>query len=213
MNKYALAVSLALLCGHAVAADSVMLAGVLGSKALLIVNGAPPRALGSGESQGGVKVISVGRDEAVIESDGRRLTLRLGDSPASVGARPSAGGRRIVLTADSSGHFVQQGTINGKIMQFLVDTGATAVAIGMPMADRMGLNYKAGQPVRLGTANGTVMGWRIKLDNVRVQDVDVYGVDAVVTPQDMPYVLLGNSFLTQFQMSRVNDQMVLEKRY
>jgi aspartyl protease family protein len=53
----------------------------------------------------------------------------------------------------------------------------------------------------------------MKLDSVRIGDVEVFGVDAIVTPQPMPFVLLGNSFLTEFQMTRTNDQMVLEKRH
>ena len=64
----------------------------------------------------------------------------------------------------------------------------------------------------MSTANGNVQGYRIKLDSVRVGDVEVFGVDAVVTPQPMPYMLLGNSFLTRFQMLRENDQMTLTKR-
>jgi len=55
-------------------------------------------------------------------------------------------------------------------------------------------------------------GWRMRLDSVRIGDVEVLNVDAIITPQAMPYVLLGNSFLGQFQMTRTNDQMVLEKR-
>jgi aspartyl protease family protein len=93
-----------------------------------------------------------------------------------------------------------------------VDTGASSVAIGKTDADRMGLKYLQGQPMRFSTANGVAQGWRIRLDSVRIGDVEVFGIDAVVTPQPMPYVLLGNSFLGQFQMTRNNDQMVLEKR-
>ena len=55
--------------------------------------------------------------------------------------------------------------------------------------------------------------WRVKLDSVRVGDVEVRGVDAAVLPNTMPYVLLGNSFLSRFQLTRNNDQMVLERRY
>jgi aspartyl protease family protein len=93
-----------------------------------------------------------------------------------------------------------------------VDTGASTVAIGRQDAERMGLNYQNGQPVRMNTANGVAQGWRMKLDSVRIGDVEVFGVEAIITPQPMPYVLLGNSFLTEFQMTRINDQMVLEKR-
>ena len=65
----------------------------------------------------------------------------------------------------------------------------------------------------MSTANGVAQGFRIKLNSVRVGDVEVYDVDAVVTPQPMPFVLLGNSFLTRFQMKRDNNQMTLDKRY
>lgn len=193
-------------------AQAVSLAGVLGSKALLVVDGSAPRGVAAGETHQGVKVLSVGRDEAVIEIKGTRSTVRLGEAPVSVGAR-AGGGRKIVLMSDSRGHFVNQGLINGRVMQFMVDTGATTVAIGKPDADRMGLEYQTGQPVRMNTANGVAQGWRIRLNSVRIGEVEVFNVDAIVTPQAMPYVLLGNSFLGSFQMTRNNDQMVLEKRH
>ena len=65
----------------------------------------------------------------------------------------------------------------------------------------------------MSTANGISQGFRVKLASVRVGDVEVYDVDAVVSPQPMPYMLLGNSFLTRFQMLRENEQMILVKRY
>ena len=110
--------------------------------------------------------------------------------------------------ADSRGHFVNSGTINGRVMQYMVDTGATTIAIGRSDADRMGLNYKGAAPVRMNTANGVAQGWRIKLDSVRLGDVEVLGVEAIITPRPMPYVLLGTNFLMQFQMTRINDQNV-----
>ena len=197
------------LWGHA---QAVSIAGVLGSKALLVVDANPPRALAAGDEFQGVKVLGVGKEDATIEVKGERRVLRLGEAPVSVGGR-GGGGKRVVLVADSRGHFINSGSINGRVMQYMVDTGASTVAIGRNDADRMGLNYQGGQPVHMSTANGVAQGWRMKLDSVRIGDVEVTGVDAVITPQPMPYVLLGNSFLTQFQMTRVNDQMVLEKRH
>lgn len=213
MRSLALA-SLAALCmapawAHA---QAVALAGMLGSKALLVVDANPPKALAAGETFQGVKVVALTRDEATVEVGGTRRTLRLGEAPVSVGPRGGSG-KRIVLVADSRGHFINSGTINGRVMQYMVDTGASTVAIGRTDAERLGLNYQAGEPVRMNTANGVAQGWRLRLDSVRLGDVEVLGVEAIVTPQAMPYVLLGNTFLTQFQMTRVNDQMVLEKRH
>jgi aspartyl protease family protein len=196
-------------------AQSVALQGMLGSKALLIVNGSAPKTVAPGETHQGVKVVSTAGDQAVVEIGGKRHTLRVGDAPASVGGRGDAPlrGGRIVLTASSGGHFMTQGAINGQVVHFMVDTGATSVAMGVSEAQRIGLDYKSGRLGYSSTANGTVPTWQVKLSRVRVGDVEIHEVDATVLPAAMPYVLLGNSFLTRFQMKRENDQMVLERRY
>ena len=203
---------LALACGAA--AQSVSLQGMLGSKALLIVDGGAPRSVAPGETHQGVKVLATSGDQALVEIKGQKHTLRIGDSQVSVGGSGiAARGNKIVLTAGSGGHFLSQGTINGKAVHFMVDTGASVIGLGVSEAERVGLNYKAGQRVRMNTANGEAIGWRVKLSSVRVGDVELYDVDAVVGAESMPYVLLGNSFLSRFQMKRDNDQMVLERRF
>ena len=205
----------ALLCLHGGSqAQAVALSGVLGSKALLVVDGGAPKAVAPGETYQGVKVVSTQGDNAVLEIGGQRQTVRVGGSPVSVGTPLGPGtGARIVLSAASDGHFVTQGMINSRPVQFLVDTGATTIGIGVSDAERIGLAYKQGQPVQVATANGVARGWKIQLASVRLNDVEVQNVEAVITPFAMPYVLLGNSYLTRFQMTRTNDQMVLEKRF
>ena len=208
------ALAAAALLAPAAWGQAVALQGMLGSKALLMVEGGAPKAVAPGETHQGVKVVSTSGDEAVVEIGGRRHRLRVGEAPASVGAGIGAPrGHRIVLTAGSGGHFTTQGTINGRAAYFMVDTGATAVAFGANDADRLGVDWRKGQPVRMNTANGVARGWLVRLNSVRVGDVEVDDVEAVVGEQSMPYVLLGNSFLTRFQMRRDNDQMVLERRY
>lgn len=194
-------------------AQQVALSGLSGNRALLVVDGAAPRFLSPGQSHQGVKLLSAQGDSVVVEVSGQRQTLRVGDAPVSVGnVARSSGGQRIVLTADASGHFLPQGQINGRAVQFMVDTGATLIAISESEARRLNLSFEKGRPVRITTANGTVTAYQIQLSSVRVGDVQVYDVAAVVAPQPMPFVLLGNSFLTRFQMQRQNDQMTLEKR-
>lgn len=214
LSAAALCATLALVSTGA-QAESVALAGMLGSKALLIVGGGVPKSVAAGELHQGIKVISTSGDQAVIEQDGKRATLRVGEAPVSMGGGGGGApkGNRIVLTASSGGHFMTGGQINGKAVQFMVDTGATSVAMSALDADRAGISFKGGQSVNMSTANGVIQGFRIKLASVRVGDVEVYDVDAVVIPQAMPYMLLGNSFLTRFQMLRENDQMTLVKRY
>jgi aspartyl protease family protein len=193
-------------------AESVALAGMLGGKALLVVNGTAPKTVAAGETHQGVKVISTSGEQAVVEQSGQRQTLRVGQAPVSLGGA-SGRGNRIVLLESSGGHFMTPGQVNGRAVQFMVDTGATGIAMSMQDAERAGIHYKNGQAVQISTANGPVLGFRLKLDSVRVGDVEVYGVDAVVTPQPMPFVLLGNSFLSRFQMKRDNNLMTLDKRY
>ena len=194
-------------------AQSVMLSGTIGSRAILVIDGGAPRTVAPGATVQGVRLVSVQGDQATVESGGQRLVLRM-DQPVSVGAAPRAeGGSRIVLPVDGRGHFMAQGTINGRTVDFMLDTGATTVALSAADAQRIGLDYTKGQRIQMSTANGVTIGHRIKLASVRVGDVEVYDVDAVVSPQPMPFVLLGNSFIGRFSMRRDADQMVLEKRF
>jgi aspartyl protease family protein len=210
--KRVLGLLLALAAGASLA-QSVALQGMLGSKALLIVDGGAPRSVAVGETHKGVKVLSTLGDQAIVEIDGKRHTLRVGDAPASVGGFSASRGNKIVLMASSGGHFLTQGAINGRAVQFMVDTGATTVAMGVAEAERLGIDYKKGQVGRGSTANGMVTAYVVKLASVRIGDVEVFDVDASVLPGSMGQILLGNSFLTRFQMTRHNDQLVLERRY
>ena len=197
------------------AAQSVSLQGMMGNRALLVIDGGAPRAVAPGEALQGVKVLATLGDQAVVEIKGKPHTLRVGESPVSIGGSGGGAGRgnKIVMTVGSGGHFLSSGTINGRAVQFMVDTGASVIGLGLSEAERLGLNYKSGQEVRMQTANGLVPAWRVKLSSVRIGDVEIYDVDAVVGTQSMPYVLLGNSFLSRFKMQRDNEQMVLERRY
>lgn len=203
------------LCAPPAGSQTVGLSGVLGNKALVIVDGNPPKVLAPGETFKGVKVMSAQGDQAVISIAGKQHTLRIGDAPASVGgtAGSEGNGSRIVLTSTGGGHFLTLGQINGRSAEMVIDTGATSVSMSTLQAERLGVEFKTGQPVQMSTANGVIPGWRLKLAAVKVGDVTVREVDAVVSSGSMPYVLLGNSFLTRFQMTRTNDQLVLEKRY
>jgi aspartyl protease family protein len=200
----------ALCCGCAFG-QTVSMSGSMGDKALLVINGTP-RSVAVGATQAGVKLLSVGPNDAVVEIAGKRVALSLGGTPVNLGGAASEGsGSQIVLTSGTGGHFVTRGSINGKTVLFLVDTGATNIGISQAEADRIGLNYRNGERGISNTANGPVLVYRAMLDVVRVGDVQVYNVPATVLPAQMDTVLLGNSFLTRFQMKRENDTMTLVK--
>lgn len=194
------------------AAQSVSMSGSLGDKALLIIDGTP-RTVAAGQTVQGIKVLSVSGSETVVELNGRRQVLPLGGAQVSLGgAGGGGGGTQIVIAAGSGGHFVSDGAINGKMVRFLVDTGATSVSMSEAEAKRLGIDYSRGQAGLARTANGTVTAHRVRLASVRVGDVTIYDVEAIVVPAPMELVLLGNSFLSRFQMRRDADVLVLDKR-
>lgn len=195
------------------AAQSVSMSGSLGDKALLVIDGAP-RTVAAGATVSGVKVISVSGSQTVVELGGKRQTLVLGGAQVNLGGAASAGGgTTITLAAGPGGHFISSGTINGRAVRFVVDTGATNVALSEAVARSIGLDFGKGERVLTNTANGQVVAHRVSLREVRVGDVTVYNVDATIVPAMMDMVLLGNSFLSRFQMKRDADVLVLEKRF
>ena len=194
-------------------AQTVSMSGSLGAKAVLIIDGTP-RTVATGGTVQGVKLISVTGNEAVVEVKGKRQLLRLGGTQVNLGGAPSdGGGSQIVLPAGPGGHFVADGSINGSAVRFIVDTGATYITMGVAEAERLGIDYRKGQRGISNTANGQIVVYRVLLASVRIGDVQVYDVDAVIGQMPMDQVLLGNSFLTRFQMKRENDTMTLSKRY
>lgn len=200
------------LCAWPLGAADVGLAGLFPGKALLTINGGPPRTVPVGvKTDEGVRVVSIEGETASIEIDGKKRVLRVGQNVAS--QSPGAGPATAVLTADGRGHFLTTGNINGSTVRFLVDTGASLIAMGAGDARRMGIDANKGQQGIANTANGQTMISLVKLDTVRVGEIVLNNVDAAVHQQDMPYVLLGMSFLNRMEMQRDGSTMTLKKRY
>jgi len=211
LSSIALAAWLA--CLGSAPAQTVSMGGSLGARALLVIDG-KPKNVAVGSTVDGVKLVSVTGNDAVIEVQGKRVVIQLGGAPANLGGTATSGtGDQIVLTAQSGGHFMTSGTINGRSVRFVVDTGATNIAMSAAEADRIGLDYKKGQLGYASTANGPVAAYNVSLSSVQIGDVQVFNVDATVVPAPIPYILLGNSFLNRFQMRRENDRMTLDRRY
>lgn len=212
MRRLAAAAALLIACGAA-AAQNVSLSGRLGDKALLIIDGAP-RTVATGATVQGVRLVGLNDAGATVEVGGKRVLLPMGGAQVNLGGTASeGGGTRIVLTASSGGHFWTDGSINGRAVRFVVDTGATNVSMSETEARRIGLDLSKAQRGYASTANGQVVAYRVSLGAVRVGDVTVYNVDATIVPAQMDQILLGNSFLSRFQMKRENDLLTLDKRF
>jgi aspartyl protease family protein len=193
-------------------ATDVVVSGLFTNKAVVQIDGGPLRTLAVGQATPeGVRLVSVERESAAFEIDGKRTVLGIGQARI---ARSEPAAQSATLVADTAGHFTADGTVNGQSIRFIVDTGATITAIPAAEARRLGIDVAKGQPVLLRTANGTARGRQVKLDVVSLGGVTLYGVEAVVMEGDgLAMPLLGMSFLNRMDMKREGSVLTLTKRY
>jgi len=192
-------------------AAEVTLVGLIGSKAIVVIDGSAPRTLSPGKKTAeGVLLLGTEKNAASFEIDGRKTTLRMGHAYSAA----RSGRQSITLNADARGHFITTGSINGGSVRFMVDTGATLVSLAASEAKRLGINYLQGVRGRMQTANGVATAYLVKLDTVRVGDITINNVDAVVGENDaMGVSLLGMSFLNRMEMKRDGQSMTLTRRF
>src|SRR5688572_11675753 len=195
-----IALVLGLACAAAGAAD-VALVGVIGDKAaVLAVDGGDPKTVKVGQTWNGITVLSVQRDRATVTFEGRTRVLQQGQHYRS--AAPAAERAHVVLAAGPGGHFVAEGLVNGNPVRFLVDTGATSIALPAREAARLGIDYRKAPRGVSNTANGPVTVYRVSLDTVRLGAIELHTVEAVVIEGDLDTALLGMSFLNRVEMKR-----------
>lgn len=196
----------------AACATDVTVVGLFPNKAVVQIDGGALRTLAVGQkTPEGVTLLSVDRDRATFDIDGARTTVGLGQARI---ARSEPVAQSVRLTADLQGHFRSDAQVNGRTVPFVLDTGATLVALPSGEAARIGLDYQKGQRVMLRTANGATVGYLVKLDTVSLGDVTLHGVDAVVMEGGgLALPLLGMSFLNRMDMKREGDVMTLTRRY
>lgn len=192
-------------------AADISVVGLFPGKAVLVVDGGSPKtyAVGSAVTDG-VRLLAVDQAGATLDNKGRREVLALG---SHVNRQAPAASATAVLQADERGHFFAQGMINGNPLRMLVDTGASLIALPATEALRMGIDYRKGQQGMVSTANGVAPAFRVRLDTVRIGDLELNQVDALVQEQGLPIALLGMSFLNRIEMRRSGDQMTLVRRY
>lgn len=202
---------LALAATSAFALD-VSLIGTFGDKAaVLVIDGGAPRTVKVGQQASGVSVVAVERDRATIEVAGARRVLARGQHYSS---GPAADQRQsVTLAADPRGHFIAQGAINGGAVRFVVDTGATLIALPASDALRLGLDYRKGPVAVTKTAGGVVPVFRVRFDSVRLGGIELAGVDGIVIEEGLDVALLGMSFLNRLEMRHEGQVMTLTRRF
>jgi len=192
-------------------AAAVEVKGLFAGSALLVVDG-QQKLLKQGRSFNGVTLVSATSKEAVVEFDGQRH--RLGVSKRISTRYRAVEHQQVHLAPGRGGHYVTPARINNRPVTVMVDTGATSVAMSLPQAKALGLDYRNGVKIRLSTANGMTTGYQVTLSSVTVGAVTVNNVEAVVNMGDFPRVmLLGNSYLARVNMSVEQGVLVLQSKF
>ncbi|CAH0991545.1 hypothetical protein SIN8267_01653 [Sinobacterium norvegicum] len=196
-------------CHRVMAGPDVVVSGLFNNGAILDING-KQRMLRAGQtSPEGIKLISANKQQAKLLIDGKQYTLGL--SRRINNNYKQAESVTVAVNNNGYDQFITSGSINGRGVKFLVDTGATSVAMSISTAKTLGINYLAGIPIQVGTASGVVNGYKITLNNVSVGGISVSGVDAIVNQSPMREVLLGMSFLNHVEVSHKNGVLYLTK--
>jgi len=210
MRRIALAAFL-LFSGAVAHATDISVVGLFPGKAVLIVDGAPPRTYSVGNSIApGTRMIAANESGATFSINGKKQVLSIGQH---MGSGNAASGATTTLHADSRGHFFANAQINGGSVRMMVDTGATRIALTAADAQRLRINYMKGEPGYVNTANGSAQAYSVQLDTIRVGDLVLHQVDAMVLEGGLTTSLLGLSFLNRTEMRRDGDTMVLKKRF
>ncbi|GMR04049.1 MAG: TIGR02281 family clan AA aspartic protease [Gammaproteobacteria bacterium] len=196
------------------AANKIALHALFKDKAILMIDGTR-RVLAKGQtSPEGVKLLDTDTqaEEAEIEFNGKREVLKLGVVIAGF-TQPGKGSA--TLWAEPNGHYFVEGWVNGVAVRFMVDTGATTIAMNSRVAKRIGLDYKKlGRRSFASTASGIVRTYNLKLNSVKVGGITLYNVDAGVIEGNFPVeVLLGMSFLGRLDIKRDDQKMELIQKY
>jgi aspartyl protease family protein len=196
-----------------VGATEVQVVGLFSDKALVRIDGGRPTLISVGQKVGAVRLVSATSEAAVMEIDGKRRSLGVGSQVIS-GNYATSSQPSVVLNADMAGHYYAEGSINGGPIRFMVDTGASMVSIGQSDARRLGIQYLSGERGMSNTANGLAPVYHVKLGEVRLGAITLRNVDGLVhESNDMPFALLGMSFLNRVDMRHSGQQLTLTRRF
>ena len=183
--------------------------GLFSNKAVLFIDGKRHILAVGKTSPEGVKVVSVNRSGAVLEIEGKQKSYNLGSAVSTSFAKRKS--QKETIYVNSAGMYATFGNINGRSVRFLVDTGATAIAMNTDQAKRLGIRYeKVGIPAGVSTASGFEKAYRVRLKSVTVGGITETNVDAMVIDGNHPGpILLGMTFLGRLSVEHSGNAMTL----
>lgn len=193
-------------------AADILVLGLFKDIAILRVDGVQYKLRIGETSPQGIKLIEANSEQAVLEINGRQESYALGTHVSSSFSAPEKAG---ALIRPSNGSYIVSGFINRQPVEFLVDTGASTIAMNSNQARKLGINFRyEGKEGYSTTASGYAKIYTLKLDSVQVGDIVIKNVEAAVIDGDFPTIaLLGMSFLNQVNMKRDGQLLMLEKKW
>ena len=192
----------------------VIVKGLFRTMAVLEIDGTQHTLRIGNTSPEGVTLISADpKRGAEIEISGTRKVIELSKKIGGVTFKaPEKSVARI--SRGVGGHYFTPGRINNRPAQFVVDTGATAVAMNSIAANRLGIDYKRGRVVQVSTAGGITQGYVVNLSSVSVGNVTVNNVRAIVQEGAFPEeILLGNTYLQRVEFKIERGILILQSRF
>lgn len=205
--------ALLLVAGTAASAMDIEVVALFRDQAVIRIDGIRYK-LGPGDATAeGVRLVDSDGAGAVLEFEGETRRYALG-SKLRTGYRQAAS-EQVQIFRNPQGMFTTVGSINGLPVDFLVDTGATSVAMNAAQARRLGIDFRVvGTPTAVMTASRQESAYRVMLDRVKVGSVQLHNVEAVVLDGPQPdTTLLGMSFLGRLDMKNDGQHLLLRKRY
>lgn len=197
------------------AAEQIAVEALFSNKAMVRIDGMRRLLKQYQPSPEGVVLISANSQEAVIELNGKRQVYGLGSHVSASFNPPEFSTAKV--WRNRSGSYTTVGSINGRTVEFLVDTGASAVALHASEAQRLGIPYKLeGKRMIVNTANGRAPAYAVTLDRVKVGDINltqVAGFVIDIEADSMGKTLLGMSFLNRVRMEDQGSVLLLHKEY
>lgn len=197
----------------ALAVEQITVEALFSGQAMVRVDGKRRLLKLNKPSPEGLLLISADSKAAIIAVDGERRSYPLGSHVSTHYDQPEQLSAKI--WRDEEGSYTTVGSINGRTVNFLVDTGASAVAMYSADAKRLGLSYKLdGDPMRVSTANGIAPAYEVELSRVQVGDIVLRNVRGfVIESSGLGPVLLGMSFLNRVKMDDQGQVLMLYRKF